>query len=213
MRKEKGFCYYCGRKAITRQHIPGRIFFPKEKRVNLITVPSCNKHNYEKRFLEERMMLYLLGGSGTRLANRFFENKIKRTLMRPENRGLREYLVKNFDIDGNKDMEVLQGDFNNFIILLVSGLYFVHTGIVAFGHIDYSTNKFRGERIRHFIKRVGLTRLVWRKRLNVGSTTNRQVFSYKYLIESDYSCWLIRFYKTVKFLAVINNRKIYKKDI
>ncbi len=38
-------CYACARPAITKEHAPPLCFFPEAKRNNLITVPSCLKHN------------------------------------------------------------------------------------------------------------------------------------------------------------------------
>jgi hypothetical protein len=38
-------CYMCDDEATTREHSPPYSFFPKDKRVNLITVPSCPRHN------------------------------------------------------------------------------------------------------------------------------------------------------------------------
>jgi hypothetical protein len=50
----KHICYYCNEIATTKEHTPPKCFFPKKKdlpsgspdyRKNLITVPSCEKHN------------------------------------------------------------------------------------------------------------------------------------------------------------------------
>lgn len=38
-------CYYCGKKAVSSEHVPPRCFFPKDKRENLIQVPACEEHN------------------------------------------------------------------------------------------------------------------------------------------------------------------------
>jgi len=38
-------CYMCDKPAVTREHAPPLAFFPKDLRVNLITVPSCKFHN------------------------------------------------------------------------------------------------------------------------------------------------------------------------
>lgn len=38
-------CYYCGADSITDEHVPPKSFFPESDRINLITVPSCEKHN------------------------------------------------------------------------------------------------------------------------------------------------------------------------
>jgi hypothetical protein len=43
-------CYYqfCTRHPGTKEHIPPKSFFPKEQRIQLLTVPSCEEHNNEK---------------------------------------------------------------------------------------------------------------------------------------------------------------------
>ena len=50
----KHICYYCNEIATPKEHTPPKCFFPKKKdlpsgspdyRKNLITVPSCEKHN------------------------------------------------------------------------------------------------------------------------------------------------------------------------
>jgi hypothetical protein len=41
----KDTCYACDQPATTKEHAPPYSFFPKGKRQNLITVPSCSVHN------------------------------------------------------------------------------------------------------------------------------------------------------------------------
>ena len=48
-------CYMCDSIATTREHVPPKCLFPEKKdigddiyRQNLITVPSCDKHNTSK---------------------------------------------------------------------------------------------------------------------------------------------------------------------
>lgn len=46
MKKKGRFCYACGAKAVTTEHVPPRSFFPKPHRERgLMTVPSCVAHN------------------------------------------------------------------------------------------------------------------------------------------------------------------------
>ena len=44
MRDQEG-CYACKRPASTVEHVPPKCFFPEALRTNLITVPSCVRHN------------------------------------------------------------------------------------------------------------------------------------------------------------------------
>lgn len=50
MTMNKETCYFqgCSNAAINREHIPPKGFFPKNQRDQLITVPSCEKHNNKK---------------------------------------------------------------------------------------------------------------------------------------------------------------------
>ncbi|EKD5161004.1 hypothetical protein OR235_004600, partial [Enterobacter cloacae] len=58
-------CYFCSNPAVSREHIPPQGLFPKgfKFREELITVPSCKKHNEDKSDLDHRMLTFLLGTS------------------------------------------------------------------------------------------------------------------------------------------------------
>lgn len=56
--KKDELCYWCGKLATSREHVPPESLFPENKdikmisnysyRYNLITVPSCDEHNMSK---------------------------------------------------------------------------------------------------------------------------------------------------------------------
>lgn len=58
-------CYFCSKPVVSREHIPPQGLFPKgiKFREELITVPSCKKHNEDKSDLDHRMLTFLLGTS------------------------------------------------------------------------------------------------------------------------------------------------------
>lgn len=68
-------CYFCGKPAISSEHVPPKCIFPEQKdlsdddyRKNLITVPSCNTHNSAKSRDDEFLMACLasvVGNNGT----------------------------------------------------------------------------------------------------------------------------------------------------
>jgi hypothetical protein len=67
-RKIKSTCYMCERPATSREHVPPRCLFPEAKdvggrnyRINLVTVPSCERHNAEKNEDDEFLMMSLAG--------------------------------------------------------------------------------------------------------------------------------------------------------
>jgi len=68
-------CYFCGEPATSSEHVPPKCIFPEQKdlpgedyRKNLITVPSCEKHNAAKSRDDEFLMACLapvVGNNGT----------------------------------------------------------------------------------------------------------------------------------------------------
>jgi hypothetical protein len=67
-------CYTCGAEATTREHVPPRSFFPKGRRQNLLTVPSCYVHNHDQSLDIEYVRNLISGFYGTNAeAERTFE--------------------------------------------------------------------------------------------------------------------------------------------
>ena len=66
-------CYFCGQPATSREHVPPKVFFPDEedsltgvsRRENLITVPSCTKHNTDKSQLDEYIYSVIISNINT----------------------------------------------------------------------------------------------------------------------------------------------------
>ena len=58
-------CYFCGKEATSKEHVPPKSFFPdKDKhRLNLITVPSCHDHNNKKSGTDEYILQFFAGAS------------------------------------------------------------------------------------------------------------------------------------------------------
>ena len=64
--KETETCYMCDASATGREHVPPRCLFPEAKdipgkdfRKKLITVPSCDAHNFAKSKDDEYLMTIL----------------------------------------------------------------------------------------------------------------------------------------------------------
>jgi hypothetical protein len=79
-------CYYCGEKATSKEHVPPRCVFPKDKshknyRQNLITVYSCDKHNLEKSNDDEYLLVILLFNiNANDIPYDYFNDKIDRLI-------------------------------------------------------------------------------------------------------------------------------------
>ena len=71
-------CYWCGRPATSREHVPPKCLFPEGKdlkgidrknyRKNLITVPSCDAHNLRKSNDDEYLLVCLASRVGNNIA-------------------------------------------------------------------------------------------------------------------------------------------------
>jgi hypothetical protein len=73
-------CYFCGRPATSKEHVPPKSFFPetKEERINLITVPSCDEHNNKKSETNEYMFQYFAASSNLiREEGHFFSTYVR----------------------------------------------------------------------------------------------------------------------------------------
>ena len=72
-------CYYCGKQAVSREHVPPRSFFPEndEMRTNLITVPSCKKHNHDTSDNDNLVrMFFTMCASANPTAREIFNEKV-----------------------------------------------------------------------------------------------------------------------------------------
>lgn len=76
-------CYACEEPATTVEHVPPRSFFPTGKRDQLITVPSCTRHNNElsKDVEYVRNVIPMLIGTND-VGNEHFSGKVMRSFDR-----------------------------------------------------------------------------------------------------------------------------------
>ena len=83
--KKDEYCYMCGMQATSDEHVPARCFFPKDElyRKQLITVPSCFKHN-EDTSLDDEYVRNAISAeySGNHIAFVQFKNKAMKSLAR-----------------------------------------------------------------------------------------------------------------------------------
>lgn len=83
--KSKLTCYICEAPFHSVEHAPARGFFPKDKRDNPITVPSCKIHNEDFSLDDDYVRLIIAGSIGNNKVaeSHFLKNCIK-TLKRSE---------------------------------------------------------------------------------------------------------------------------------
>jgi hypothetical protein len=65
MAKSNLKCYMCEELATSVEHVPAKCFFPKGQRQNLITVPSCPRHNNETSKDDEYVRGIIVTARGT----------------------------------------------------------------------------------------------------------------------------------------------------
>lgn len=76
--EKQELCYWCGKPATSREHVPPKCLFPegkdlkgideKDYRKNLITVPSCDAHNLRKSNDDEYLLVCLASRVGNNVA-------------------------------------------------------------------------------------------------------------------------------------------------
>jgi hypothetical protein len=139
-------CYFCGKPATSKEHVPPRCLFSegkdafgKDHRKNLITVPSCDEHDLEKSKDDEFLMVCLTPTVGNNSAGLTqTRTKLKRAIGASEGRLLRTV------IKGTKEITVVTPDGTKFPVLVgehanlprlhtalehvARGLYFHETG-------------------------------------------------------------------------------------
>ena len=60
-------CYYCGKKAVSSEHVPPKCFFPENRRNNLIQVPGCSQHNEQTSKDDNYVLLVISAFIGNNL--------------------------------------------------------------------------------------------------------------------------------------------------
>ena len=91
-------CYACTRKPTGVEHVPPKAFFPERKdlpagfdlRHQLITVPSCNRHNVAKAGDDEYLLFVIATSFETNpVAQHHYSTKLRRAILRrPAIKGL-----------------------------------------------------------------------------------------------------------------------------
>lgn len=143
---DKEVCYACDSEATSAEHVPPKCIFPelkdfphKDLRKNLITVPSCDKHNSAKSKDDEFLMISLAGMLGNNsIGYAHSVTKVDRALRRTSYKLLESVFVANrrklvLDVDGNRFVQAIAGTpdldrLNNCADHMARGIYRHHFG-------------------------------------------------------------------------------------
>lgn len=142
-------CYICNNASTSYEHVPASCFFPKDKRINLIKVPSCDLHNLKTSKDDEyiRNVVAMTKGAN-KIAVELFRSKGLRSLKRSpalESIIARNPKVMNFikDDDTTKGLtyEVERVRFDRVMKKIAYGLHFHKYKITWEKGLNISTNK------------------------------------------------------------------------
>jgi len=122
-------CYWCGAPAKSVDHVPPKNLFPDGKKVNLITVPSCWKHNEDFTKNDELFRNYIQLCADSPDSLRLFKEKTLPSLESPKARGLLNKTFKGFALTtlGGKQIATSQVDpkqQNLYFEKITRGLFF-----------------------------------------------------------------------------------------
>ena len=125
-------CYICNRIQTSDEHVPAKCFFPTNKRLNLIKVPSCVIHNSKTSKDDEYIRnVITLNRAANNTAVEHFRNKGKRSLERrpallariAQNPKFLN-LIENDETTKNLTFEVERERFDKVMKKIAYGLYF-----------------------------------------------------------------------------------------
>lgn len=122
-------CYWCGDLATSREHVPSAALFPPGKNINLITVPSCPKHNEALTGLDEKFRMFIQARESNADALNAFKDKTFRGLTRPEAKGMVAGLAagsRRVVVNGAQTLalQVNPAEQNLYFEKIIRGLYF-----------------------------------------------------------------------------------------
>lgn len=123
-------CYHCDSESTGREHVPPKCLFPKgEDWPELITVPSCVKHNNENSTADEYLK-FILGASTSNIPDPI-RSGVARSAIRIAQKRSRN--LHRYGLQWDRDTLVIEKDFPlNFELLstclekIARALYFYH---------------------------------------------------------------------------------------
>lgn len=179
---KKSICYWCGAESTSSEHIPPRCFFPKGKREELFTVPSCSAHNEAFTKLDEKFRFILQASSDSPIAVEEFRNRTYPSLKRPEAKRFFHGLAQSSSpalLSGEKTLalSVSAKECDLFFEKILRALYFHHYTEVFHGEIRSACTHLSppGFDIRPTIAQF----VSFRPHLKYGNAKNIDVFRYE----------------------------------
>jgi len=225
-------CYMCRRQSTSREHVPPLCLFPEKKdfqddpdyRKNLITIPSCDKHNLKKTSDDE----YLLSVLTTHIDNnpvgvRLFNSKVVRALeRRPWNlfKFYRDPFRLTVGDQSTPGFMVDRKRIDRSINRITRGIFFHHfqkkalgTALIVPSSIAARPDKKGIITNRHIFQYRQWSQDVWSIADRYGE--NQDIFYYQVFRFEDYERTAIRlvFYEGVVFDVLIEDYKSWIRSV
>lgn len=194
-------CYCCNKDAISREHIPPKCIFTDPRPSNMITIPSCDKHNLEKSKDDEyfRWFIVTTCAEFSSEAVQLLKGKVIRGLRRSPAllNMIMQGAIKDIDIyskggiwlERRPGFKYNKNRISRIIKLLCKGLYYYH-----FHKQIINIHKFALE-FNPDLEKNAIDEITNLKLYNIGKG---DVFSYRYYRKNIYgkdAClWFLFFY-------------------
>ena len=235
MANTRGICYWCGKPATTREHVPPRCFFPSKDKEdksdlvfhweNLLTVPSCDEHNNKKSGNDEYLLAHTAPARNT---NGFGIYKTAYKVLRSVQRNKK--LIEYIDSDNpDESMGLFRPVRCDDVRLCTSieaiarALVFHKYGIPFKGrcyvYFPYDKNNSNtSQRNENALQVIEKESEQWKSKVE---GTHPEVFKYHFSGFDQYGCasFIITFYNNVKVAVVmcddehIKQRQILQQEI
>ena len=213
MSKKQEICYYCGAKAVSKEHVPPLCFFPKEQRKNLITVPACDQHNkdlsIDQEYTRNMVVLYYFNNyDGTQMAiEKAFKSITNNQWLIAE---IKQQLVMSMNKTGVPALTLNTIKMDKVFCAMGRALYYHDFEVVYNGEWDvfyhsnflspseHNENSFK--QLEDFKKLLGSISYTDR------NVQNPKIFQYAYSIDGSKIVYKLKFYEAynVYILGKVN---------
>ncbi|MGA3172231.1 MAG: hypothetical protein ABSE62_14595 [Chthoniobacteraceae bacterium] len=216
MKKAKR-CYWCGKPASSKDHVPPKGLFLENKRENLKTVPACEKHNEEHTKLEEAMRARLIMMSDSKIALEAYGEATERSLNDEKSMGLAHRLFSGMDsktlaVGLGPTLKLPPEDYSLYFEKIARGVYYLVNKTCFDGDCFVA---FR----QSFLAHKGFAEIFHRlephfanpELAKPGKVSHTDIFQYKYISYITPLLFAVEmlFYESVQVIAILSGPGVF----
>lgn len=204
-------CYWCGLPAESFEHVPSRSLFPKRRRKDLITVPSCIRHNEHLSDGDQLFRFYLQAASHSPEAYALFSDKTMRSIERPQAATLVETIFAGSEpafVEGGETLALKVDPKKHALYFekIVRGLFFHRFGRLLPGTVVSFAPSFTNPRVSYPEVAAGLVKYRDSPGAVEPGVGQPEIFRYRYFHHGagEGECFLVwmLFYATVEVIGM-----------